>query len=351
MTRRIIILTEGETSPITAKTGVSVIRYKPQEVVAVLDSTHAGQTAGAVLGVGGEIPVVASVEEAPAADTLLIGIAPAGGKLPPVMRTAIAAALRRGMTVVSGLHTFLSDDPEFADLARRHGGTIHDVRKNNERDVAHRRNIDERCLRLHTVGNDCSCGKMITSIELTNGLKRQGVDAKFVATGQTGIMIEGDGCPIDCVVSDFVNGAAEKLVLANQHHQAIVVEGQGTLVHPRYSGVTLGLLHGCMPDGLIMCYEVKRTQVHNMTYRQIPPLEQVVKIYELMSNALHPCRIIGFGLNTRLCTAEEARDERRRIEDAFGVPACDTLRDGPQPLVDAAMKLAKELGKGPFAQR
>lgn len=343
--RRIIILTEGETSPITAKTGVSVIRYKPQEVVAVLDSTHAGQKAGEVLGLGGEIPVVASIEAAPPADTLLIGIAPPGGKLPPVMRAAVRGALERKMTVVSGLHTFLSNDPEFAEIARRTGAVIHDVRKNDEHDVAHRRNIDERCLRIHTVGNDCSCGKMITSMEVTEGLKRGGVDAKFVATGQTGIMIEGDGCPIDCVVSDFVNGAAEKLVLANQHHQVIVVEGQGSLVHPRYSGVTLGLLHGCMPDGLIMCYEVKRTKVHNMTYRDIPPLEQVVKVYETMSNALHPCRIIGFGLNTRLCTEAEARDERRRIEEQFGVPACDTLRDGPQPLVDAVLKLGRELGK------
>ncbi len=152
---------------------------------------------------------------------------------------------------------------------------IHDVRKNNERDVANRRNLREDCLRIHTVGQDCSVGKMLASVEITLGLKARGHDAKFVATGQTGIMIEGDGCPVDCVVSDFVNGAVEKLVLANQHHDILVVEGQGSLSHPRYSAVTLGLLHGCVPHGMIMVYEAGRRTCYGMDYVPLTPLAEV----------------------------------------------------------------------------
>ena len=119
-----------------------------------------------------------------------------------------------------------------------------DVRKNNERDIAQRQNIRRDCLRILTVGQDCSCGKMVVSVEVARALQRRGKDAKFVATGQTGILLEGDGCPVDCVVSDFLNGAVEKLVLANQHHDILIVEGQGSITHPQYSPVTLGLVHG-----------------------------------------------------------------------------------------------------------
>ena len=138
------------------------------------------------------------------------------------------------------------------------------MRGNDERDVANRQGLRAGCLRIHTIANDCSCGKMVASVEVAAGLNRAGVDAAFVATGQTGILVAGSGCPVDRVISDFVSGAAEKLVLANQHHEVIVVEGQGSLFHPRYSCVTLGLLHGLMPDGLILCYEMGRQAFYGM---------------------------------------------------------------------------------------
>src|SRR5690606_3090527 len=175
--------------------------------------------------------------------------APQGGKLPGPMRKAVLDAIGRGMTVESGLHDFLKDDPEFSAAAANSGAKIIDVRSNRERDVAKRIGIDERCLRIHTVGNDCCVGKMVVSLEVAESLKAKGRDAVFVATGQTGIMISGAGCPVDCVVADFINGAVEKLVLANQQHEIMVIEGQGSLSHPAYSAVTLGLLHGAMPDG------------------------------------------------------------------------------------------------------
>ena len=263
--QRFVILTEGETEPLAAKTATSAIRYRPDEVVAVLDSTSRGKSCQDLLGVGADVPIVGSLEEAKKANTLLLGIAPPGGKVPQAWRDIILSAIERKMNVVSGLHEFLADDPEFAAAAADHNVRLVDVRKNNERDVAQREGIRGDCLRIHTVGQDCCVGKMVVAIEITRALERQQFDAKFVATGQTGIILEGDGCPVDCVVSDFVSGAAEKLVLANQHHDVIVVEGQGSLTHPRYSAVTLGLLHGIAPHGMILCYQVGRK-----TYGECP---------------------------------------------------------------------------------
>lgn len=347
MSRRLIVLTEGYSNPINAKTAVSVIRYRPGEVVAVLDSALAGKTSQQILGVGGDIPVVASVEAAPPADTLLVGIAPQGGKLPAPMRKAVLAAIERKMTVESGLHEFLADDPEFAAAAAKSGAKLIDVRRNRERDVAVRKNIDERCLRLHTVGNDCCVGKMVVSIELADALKAKGHDAVFVASGQTGIMIAGSGCPVDCVVSDFINGAVEKLVLANQHHEIMVVEGQGSLAHPAYSAVTLGLLHGCVPDGLVVCYEVGRKHVNGLEHIELKSLEEIIKMYEVMANVMHPCKVIGIAMNSRLCTPEQAEAEREQVRARFGLPVCDVYRHGAGELADAALRLQKELGKGP----
>jgi len=341
--RRIVILTDGRTNPINAKTAACMIRYKPEEVVALLDTQQAGRTAGELLGVGGSLPIVANLEDAPSANTLLIGIAPSGGKLPPAWRRILLEAIERGMNIVSGLHDFLSNDPEFAAAAAKRGVQIHDVRKNNERDVANRTDLREDCLRILTVGQDCSCGKMLSSVEIALALKARGHDAKFVATGQTGIMIEGDGCPIDCVVSDFVNGAVEKLVLANQHHDILLVEGQGSLSHPRYSSVTLGLLHGSVPHGLILCYEAGRKNVLGMDYVPLPPLKKIAEANEMMASFAYPARVIGVAMNSRLLEADEAEAERERVRRELGVPGCDVIRHGPNDLVDAILALRRKL--------
>ena len=343
-----ILLTDGYRDPHTAKTAVCVLRYRPEEVVAVLDRQGAGETAGQWLGAGGATAVVAALADAPQANTLLIGIAPPGGRLPPHWRPILLEAAARGMTLVSGMHEFLADDAELAELAARHGGRLVDLRRNDEHDVAQRRGIRTQCLRLHTIGNDCSVGKMVTAVELARGLTRAGVDAAFVATGQTGIMVAGSGCPIDRVIADFVSGAAEKLVLANQHHAAMVVEGQGSLFHPRYSCVTLGLLHGLMPHGLILCYEMGRTAVAGMADVSLPPLEKVVAFYEAAANLMHPCRVIGVAVNGQNFPDDaQVAAECARVEQTLNLPACDVLRHGPGKLVEAAVKLAAELSLSP----
>lgn len=343
MHRRIVILTQGHTNPVEAKTAACVIRYRGDEVVAALDSTVANRTTGELLGVGDDKPIVASLSEAPEADTLLIGIAPSGGKIPRTWRPVILEALRRGMDVISGMHEFLSDDPEFAAAASAGGATLTDLRKNDERDVARFEPFRQECLRIHTVGHDCSIGKMLTSVELTRALNAAGQDAKFVATGQTGIMVEGDGCPVDRVVADFLAGAVEKLVLANQHHDILVIEGQGSLVHPKYSAVTLGLLHGCRPQGMILCYEVGRRTMHGMPHVPLPPLGKIRDLNEMMAGVLAPSRVIGVAMNSSRVTAEEAEADRHRVRRELGLPVCDVIRHGPGELVEAILKLRREL--------
>ena len=343
MPNRIVILTEGKTDPRAAKTATSVIRYRADEVVAILDSTQTGQTSHSLLAVGGDIPVVASLDETPAADTLLIGISPPGGKLPEAWRRLILDAMSRGMSVVSGLHDFLSDDDELAAAARQFSVGLVDVRQNRQREVSKYRPFNPRCLRIHTVGHDCTVGKMLVAVEVTNALRDAGHDAKFVATGQTGIMVEGDGIPIDCVVADFISGAAERLVLDNQHHDILLIEGQGSLAHPSFSGVTLGLLHGVRPDGLILCYEVGRTGTRGVEHFPVPPLSRFREINESIAGLLHPCRVIGVGMNSRTVSADQAVREAERVEAELGLPVCDVVRDGPAKLVQAVADLKKEL--------
>jgi len=332
-----IVLTDGYIDAHTAKTAICVVRYRPEEVVAVLDRQAAGRTTGQVMGAGGEIPIVASLEDAPEANTLLIGIAPPGGKIPQPWRPIVLDAISRGMTIISGLHDLLKDDDQFVRAAEQHGVELIDLRDNDEQDVANRRGIREDCVRIHTVANDCSCGKMVASVEMAQGLNRAGVDAAFVATGQTGIMVAGGGCAVDRVISDFVSGAAERLVLANQHHDVIVVEGQGSLFHPRYSGVTLGLLHGLMPHGLILCYEMGRTKTFHMEEVALPPLEAVIDFYERAANIMHPCRVIGIAVNGSRFSDDEVAAECDRVEQQFELPACDVLRHGSEKLVQAVV--------------
>jgi uncharacterized NAD-dependent epimerase/dehydratase family protein len=337
--RRLVILTEGHTEPVTGKTATCVVRYRPEQVVALLDTTQAGKSCQELLGVGGGIPILSTLEEAPGANTLMLGIAPSGGRIPAPWRKVILAAIDRGMDVVSGLHEFLSSDAEFSQAAAKSGVQLIDVRKNNERDVANRQNIREECLRIHTVGQDCSVGKMLVALELSNAMKRHGHKSKFIASGQTGIMVEGDGTPIDCVVADFMSGAIEKQILAHQHNDVLFIEGQGSISHPRYSGVTLGLLHGCAPHGMILCYEVGRKSVYGMDYLPLRPLGELVKAYEVIANLVGPSRVIGVAMNSRKASALDTERERERVRKELGLPICDVIRHGPDELLEAVEQM------------
>lgn len=342
--RKMIILTEGMSDDCHAKTAVSVIRYNTKDVLALLDSTQVGKTCQALFDCGGNIPVIANLQEASGANTLLIGIAPPGGQMPESWRPIIKSAISHGMDIISGMHDFLSDDSEFQHLAEQHQVSIWDVRKNTFKAVATTHGIDEHCYRVHTVGHDCSVGKMVTSLEINKAFYQLGLDSTFVATGQTGMMITGRGLPIDCVVSDFLNGAAEELVRTHQEHDIMVIEGQGSILQPLYSPVTLGLLHGCRPDALILCYATARQCFLN-TEHSIPSLKEFISIYEQIAGAMHPCSVVGIAMNSRGLDEQAYQAEKLRVHGELGLPVVDVIREDPQVLADALLSHKERIGK------
>ncbi len=335
MKRKMVLLTWGHSNPRTAKTATGLLRYCPDECVAVFDPDNAGRLAREFLETGGNTPIIGNLAEAPQADTLVLGIAPPGGRIPAPWKAVLLEAIDRGMNLLSGLHDFLSDDPELAEAAKQKQVTITDVRKNEFRQIARRTGLNPDCLRVHTVGHDCSVGKMVVSLEVARGLQARGRDAHFIATGQTGIMVSGEGLPLDCIVADFVSGGAEQLVLQNQHHEILVVEGQGSLVHPSYSGVTLSLLHGCLPHALIFVFEAGRDTVGGLDHVQLPSITRQRQLFEMMGSLYQPCETIGIAMNGRRLSADEAKRISHQVENEQQIPVVDVIRDGADRLLDA----------------
>ncbi|MBX6332025.1 MAG: DUF1611 domain-containing protein, partial [Gemmatimonadaceae bacterium] len=233
---RFLILAEGMFGPLTSKTANSCIRYTPERVVGVLDSRRAGKTVQQILDFGGSIPIVGTLAEGLALGptALLIGVAPQGGRLPAEWRATVLAAIDAGLDVWSGLHTFISDDPELAAHAAERRVTIHDLRKApHDLPVATGRVRTVDATVVLTVGSDCNIGKMTAALQVRDGLRRCGRKVRFAGTGQTGILIEGWGIAVDAVIADFIAGAAERLVLeAAKGAEIVLVEGQGSLIHP-----------------------------------------------------------------------------------------------------------------------
>lgn len=343
---RFLILADGDFAPMTSKTANSVIRYLPDRTVGVIDRRQAGRTAQDVLGFGGAIPVVATMEEGLAfgPDAVLIGIAPIGGRLPEEWRAWLATALDAGCDIWSGLHTFLTDDPMLVARAEAAGRRLFDLRRPpRDLPVASGLASEVEPYVLLTVGTDCNVGKMTAQLQLALALTARGVSTRFVATGQTGIMIEGWGIAVDAVVADFIAGAAERLVLegAERGGDILLVEGQGSLNHPGYSGVTLGLLHGSCPDAMILCHQATRRHIgeyRTSTRHPIPPLAEYVRWYEDLASSVHPSRVIGISMNTVGMTDTEARAACDAAARDTNLPATDPVRFSNDPLVDAIVR-------------
>jgi len=341
MNSRFLILAEGAFSPLRSKTANSCIRYMPDRVVAVIDSTQQGKTVRDVIGFGGGIPVLASLHEglALSPDALLIGIAPPGGQLPASWRSLILEAIDRRLEIWSGLHTILGDDPEIAARARAAGVTIHDLRKPPaDLEVARGRvrELDERATVVLTVGTDCNIGKMTTQLQLRDAMLARGMRVSFAATGQTGILIEGRGISVDAVIADFIAGAAERLTLqAASDADIVLVEGQGSIIHPSYSGVTYGLIHGSLPHAMIMCAQPTRTAINNHPWVKIPPLAEFIAMQERAAAPLRPAPVIAVALNTYDLDDRAARAAVDRIAEETGLPTTDPVRFDPSPIVEA----------------
>jgi uncharacterized NAD-dependent epimerase/dehydratase family protein len=334
---RVAILAH-ERFPDRAKTAVGVLRYGEQEVVAVLDRASAGTTVGDHLPdvEATDVPIVDGVDDAPAFDALLIGIAPIGGGFEESWRPDVRAAIERGADVISGLHYALSDDEEFAALAAERGVELRDVRiPPDDLTVAEGivRELDVEV--VLTVGTDCSTGKMTTTLELLEAARRAGLDAGFVPTGQTGIVIDGGGIAIDRTISDFTAGATERLIRERADaHEYLFVEGQGSIVHPAYSAVTCGILHGAQPDHLVLCHEAGRSAVHGYEQFSIPEPSAVAALYTDLADPVAPTELLGGALNTSGLDPDAAARAIDDYGDAIGAPAVDPVRNGADALVE-----------------
>ena len=343
--RRLVILTEGQFGAShNAKTAWGVIRYGRDEVVAILDSTIAGRNASEWLP-GHDIPAVATLQEAltipgrSRPDTLLIGIAPTGGRLPDAWRSVLLDAIRAGLDLHSGLHTLLGDDTEIAAAAAAAGVRIVDYRRAPDRlDCAiGRRHLPGRRVIL-SVGMDCAIGKMSVALELRRAALAAGDRAVFVPTGQTGMMIDGWGVAVDRVISDFLNGTVEWLVEQGEEMgDWILVEGQGSLDHPAYSSVTLGLIHGATPQAMVLVHKVGLA-VHDFDHlpdRSFPiaPLRPFIELHERIAGTVAPSKVVAVAVNTsRLADEASARRAIAAVAAETGLPTDDPVRFGAGPL-------------------
>ena len=335
--RLILILGEGFSHDAHyGKTMRGIVRYGPDPVVAILDSKRPGETHEG-------IPIVGSVEAAaPYEPTVaVVGVATQGGRFPPAWRDLLKECIAAGLDVESGLHEFVSEDAELAELAREHGVALRDLRKPPEGlSVPSGANLEVDARIVLTVGSDCAIGKKTVAVELDLEARRRGLASIFVPTGQTGIAIAGWGIAVDAVVADFLAGAAEWLVVegARRGGEILFVEGQGSLVHPLYSGVTLGLVHGAVPHVFVLCHSAGAAEIEGSPGHPIPPLSELVELHERIALPARKATVACIALNTaRIEDDDEARAAIAAVEAETGLPTDDPVRFGAQHLLDALL--------------
>jgi uncharacterized NAD-dependent epimerase/dehydratase family protein len=312
-----------------------IIQYGPDPVVAILDSKRAGETYEG-------IPIVGSVNDALCFDPTIaiVGVATQGGRFPPAWRDLLKSCITKGLDIESGLHEFISEDPELSELAQRFGVELRDLRKPPEGlNVPTGANLEVDATIVLTVGSDCAIGKKTVAVELDREARRRGLQSVFVPTGQTGIAIAGWGIAVDAVVSDFLAGAAERLVVegAARGGKLLFVEGQGSLVHPLYSGVTLGLVHGSVPHAFVLCHVPGSTEIEGCPGHPIPPLPELVELHERISLPRRRAKVVCIALNTAKLDEERARKAVADVEEETGLPADDPVRFGAGKLLDSIL--------------
>jgi len=339
MKRRIVILAEKKFGPMTSKMANSAIRYLGEEIIAVIDSAHAGKTVEHVLGFGGDIPIYGILDESfrHNPNTLLIGISPPGGKFPSGWYPLIINAIQNKLHIISGLHEYLSDIAEFTVLAEKYRVRIVDLRKNTKPNILARGIARKfRSKIILTVGTHGNVGKMTTTIELVKEMQDRGKSADWVATGQIGILIKGKGVPIDSIKGDFISGNVEAAIAsADGNYEYVFVEGQGSLQHLGYSAAALGLLHGTLPDAMILCH---RTNIGVSEFGvNTDDLNRMIQIHENLVSFVKPSKVVGISLNTYNLPEEKSRSLINDIQKNTGLPTSDPIRYGTDSVTDGIL--------------
>jgi uncharacterized NAD-dependent epimerase/dehydratase family protein len=333
--RYLILAEEFSHDPHYAKTARGVMRYRRDDVVAMLDSKRAGDSEDGV-------PIVGTVDEALSFEpnTALVGVVTQGGRFPGDWQELLKSCVSHGLDLENGLHVRLRDIPGLTELAAEHGVELRDLREPPaDLSTATGENLEVDATIVLTVGSDCAIGKMTAICELDLEARRRGLKSVFVPTGQTGVAIAGWGISVDAVVSDFLAGAAERLVVeGGKRGELLWVEGQGAILHPIYSGVTVGLMHGSAPHLYVLCHEVGRTVVEgDPTESPILSLSELVDLHERMSLKLRPAKVAAIALNTSTVSEDEAREAIAAAEAETGLPADDPVRFGAERLLDAVL--------------
>ena len=334
---RFVILAIDSFDYIENKTGNMLIRYRTDEVVAVIDPSKKGFHSQDVIGVGGKIPVVSSFNESKKydPDTLVVGNAPQGGIVSEEMKAEIISALHFGVKIISGMHDFLSNDNKLMKIANKNGTEILDLRKPpSPPHFPIGTWINRKTPVLLVVGSDCDSGKMTTAWEIKKRLQAENKNVEFIGTGQTGILLSG-GAAVDAVVADFMAGEIEHLIDKNikDDTDLVVVEGQGSITNYAYSGVTLGLLHGCMPDYLILTHDISREK--DVMNHMIPELGSFMKLHLDLMAPFKKTSFLGINLITFNKNEEEARKQVNYFQTNYDLPTTDLIRFGNRDLIGA----------------
>ena len=304
-----------------AKTGLGIVQWRPDLVAGQL------RFPGCEVDMGvPDMSVTQAVEAG--VKSLVIGVAPVGGEVPGSWWARIEEAARAGLDIVCGLHFKLTDFPEVVAAAKSSGARLIDVRNPPPRlPVGNGKKRSGK--RVLTVGTDCAIGKKYSALALDQAMREAGMDSTFRATGQTGIMLAGEGLPIDAVVADFISGAAELISPDNDDHHWDVIEGQGSLFHPGYSGVSLGLLHGSQPDAFVLCHDATRTVISGWEHYDLPTIPDCIDQHVLMGRRTNPdIRCVGISVNTSNLPAGERGDYLASLREETGLPCVDPLIDG-----------------------
>ncbi len=339
MKQKIVILADKQLGPVTSKMGNAAIRFTNDMVVAVIDPSHAGKKVSQVLGYGGDIPIHATLEETLQYEpnTLLIGISPLAGKLPSDWFSLIIQALQNQLNIINGLHEFLSDIAEFQLLAKKYDVKIHDLRKfSGQNVIAKGLSRQFRSKIILTVGTHGNSGKMTTTIYTVKEMQGRGRSADWFATGQIGIFLKNRGLPLDSIKGDFISGILEnRLAAIDGNYEFLFVEGQGSLLHLGYSAVTLGIMHGCLPDAMILCH---RTDVGINDYGiNTDNLLSSIEIYTKLASIAKPSAITAISLNTYHLDEDKALKLIDDVKGETGLPAIDPVRFGAGVLVDSLL--------------